>query len=78
MDANKSGTSGNSGIFGKDCRGGNKLVIGGSTQAGNAKVAKFAALQAYSIPKDLSQINAEQAHGFLMRNPHLAVPDWVF
>lgn len=78
VDAAKSGTTGNSGIYGKDCAGGHALCLGASSQMAFAKAAQFAAIQMYLIPKPLAQINAEQAHGWVMRHPHLPVPDWVF
>lgn len=78
VDVTKSGTSGNSGINGKLVAGGNALNIGGSTQTGSGKVAQFASIQAYLVPKPLAQINAPQVHSWINNNPHLPVPDWVF
>jgi len=78
VDANRSGTSSNSGINGKLVAGGNALNIGGSTQTGSGKAAQFASVQAYLVPKALAQINAVQVHSWINNNPHLPVPDWVF
>lgn len=78
VDDAKSGTTGNNGVYGKSFIGGNALVLGGSTQAGVAKSAQFATIQAYAVPKDLAAINAAQVHGWIMRHPHLPVPDWMF